>query len=93
MQEPWSATLRNDVVVPAPSTPTKPAGRAGGERDAGAAPALLDRFRKEMGKSVTGVIPVQVTVPALGPSFFVAAELTAESQAPALEIKYAKVNR
>jgi hypothetical protein len=35
---------------------------------------------------------VLVTVPDIGPSLFVAAELTAESQAPALEIHYKRVS-
>ena len=91
MQEPWTAALRNEMVVPG-DTPAAPLARAAGDRD-GAARALFDRYRKEMGKSVAGVIPVQVTVPALGPSIFVAAELTAESHAPVLEIKYVRTER
>jgi len=79
------------MVVPA-DTPAAPLASAAGDPD-GAARALFDRYRKEMGKSVAGVIPVQVTVPALGPSIFVAAELTAESHAPVLEIKYVRTER
>jgi hypothetical protein len=52
----------------------------------------MDRFRKEMGKSTTGLIPVDVKVPNLGPTFFVAAELTAESRGPALDIHYKRVS-
>jgi hypothetical protein len=93
MREPWTAALRNEMVLPAATPAAAPAGAAGGERDGGAARALLDRYRQEMGKSVVGVLPVQVTVPALGPSIFVAAELTAESQAPVLEIKYVRTEK
>ena len=39
-----------------------------------------------------GTIPVHVTVPVIGPSFFVAAELTAESQPATLEIQYKRVS-
>jgi hypothetical protein len=93
IQEPWTAALRNEMVLPAATPAPTAAGAAGGERDGGAARALLDRYRKEMGKSAIGVIPVQVTVPALGPSIFVAAELTAESQAPVLDIKYVRTEK
>jgi hypothetical protein len=95
-RDPWTATLRNEIPVQSPTaaaTPAPPAGAAGGERDGGAARALLDRYRQEMGKSAAGVIPVHVTVPALGPSFFVAAELTAESQAPFLDVKYVRTGK
>jgi len=54
---------------------------------------LMERFRKDMGKVSAGTIPVQVTVPDFGPSFFVAAELTAESQAPVLELQYKRTSR
>ena len=53
----------------------------------------MERFRKDMGKVSAGTIPVQVTVPDFGPSFFVAAELTAESQAPVLELQYKRTSR
>jgi hypothetical protein len=79
------------MVSPA-AAPAPPAGAGGGERDGGAR-ALLDTYRKEMGKSAIGVIPVQVTVPSLGPSIFVAAELTAESHAPVLDIKYVRTDK
>jgi hypothetical protein len=45
-----------------------------------------------MGKTAAGTIPVHVTVPDIGPSFFVAAELTAESHAPSLDVRYKRVN-
>jgi hypothetical protein len=96
LQAPWTAALRNEAAVPVAASaapPAPPTGAATGERDGGAARALLDKYRKDMGKAVTGVIPVQVTVPTFGPSFFVAAELTAESQAPALEMKYVRTEK
>ncbi len=52
---------------------------------------LIDRFRNEGGgRTVTGALPVDVTFPTLGPSIFVAAELTAESQAPSIDLAIRK---
>lgn len=85
VREPWSAVLRGDPMPPPAGTSIVSGTEADGSR------ALLDRFRKSLGRTTSGVVPVQVTVPALGPSFFVAAELTAESQAPAVDIRYKKV--
>ena len=45
-----------------------------------------------MGRTAAGTIPVQVRIPDIGPSFFVAAELTAESQAPSLDVRYKRVS-
>ena len=48
---------------------------------------LIDRYRNEGGgRSVTGSLPVEVSFPTLGPSIFLASELTAESQAPSIEL-------
>jgi hypothetical protein len=97
-RDPWNAVLRNaetDMEAAAPASPppqsTPPAGQAGGARESADAKALVDRFRKEMGRTSAGVVPVAVIVPELGPSFFVAAELTAESQMPALDLRYKRL--
>jgi len=91
---PWSAALRAEVprAVPAAPAPPPPATRAR-EADAGSLQGLMERFRKDLGRTTAGAIPVQVTVPGIGPSLFVAAELTAESQAPALELQYKRTAR
>jgi hypothetical protein len=48
---------------------------------------LIDRYRNEGGgRTVAGTLPVNVTFPELGPSIFLASELTAESQAPSIEL-------
>ena len=48
---------------------------------------LIDRYRNEGGgRSVTGSLPVEVSFPTLGPSIFLASELTPESQAPSIEL-------
>ncbi|HTS12962.1 MAG TPA: hypothetical protein VMH00_12660 [Candidatus Limnocylindrales bacterium] len=51
--------------------------------------ALVDQFRAESpsGK-VAGILPVQVSFPAFGPSVFLVSELTGENQAPAAELNY-----
>jgi hypothetical protein len=85
---PWSAALRAEVPVAA--VPAAPVPREG---EVGSLQSLMERFRKDMGRTAAGVIPVQVTVPVIGPSLFVAAELTAESQAPVLELQYKRTAR
>jgi hypothetical protein len=88
---PWSPVLRGEATAPvAASAPAAPAPRSD---DASGFQGLMDRFRKEMGKAAVGVIPVQVKVPAIGPSFFVAAELTSETHAPMLDLKYKRTQR
>ena len=68
-----------------------PSGEAG-DREGASAKALVDRFRKDMGRTAAGTIPVNVAVPDIGPSFFAAAELTAEAQAPALNVQYKRLS-
>ena len=93
-QEPWSAALRsNEGTAAAPPPPPPAAAQAAGDREAASAKALVDRFRKDLGRTSTGVIPVHVTVPDVGPSFFVAAELTAEAYAPALDVQYKRLSQ
>jgi hypothetical protein len=72
---------------------------AGSYRPGAAAPApvdpaaglqvLVERFRNESGgRTVVGTLPVRVTFPELGPSIFLAAELTAEARAPSFEVAF-----
>jgi hypothetical protein len=95
---PWSAALRASLVTvagmpqaPVPPPPTAEAKSA--DREALAGQALLDRFRREMGRTTAGVIPVNVTVPVIGPAFFGVAELTPESHTPAIEIRYKRLGQ
>ena len=53
--------------------------------------ALVDRFQKETGRTTTGIVPVRVRLPEFGPSIFLAAELTAETQSPLLELAFKRV--
>ena len=50
--------------------------------------ALMDRYKKESGRTRQGTVPLAIGVPPVGPSIFLAAELTAESHAPSIEIGY-----
>lgn len=48
--------------------------------------ALLETFKaKSAGGKVTGILPVEVSFPAFGPSIFLVSELTGENQVPAAE--------
>jgi hypothetical protein len=51
--------------------------------------ALLDNFKaKSMGGKVTGILPVNVSFPAFGPSIFLVSELTSENQFPTAEFNF-----
>jgi hypothetical protein len=51
--------------------------------------ALLDTFKaKSMGGKVTGILPINVSFPAFGPSIFLVSELTSENQFPAAEFSF-----
>ena len=53
---------------------------------------LIDRYRNEGGgRAITGTLPVDVTFPAIGPSLFMAAELTAESAAPSIDLAIRRI--
>jgi hypothetical protein len=92
-QTPWSGALRNDVVsVAEMSSSAPPLPSSDAERESANIQALIAQFRQEMGKTTAGVVPVHVSVPEVGPSLFVAAELTAESHAPSLELHYKRLS-
>ena len=51
--------------------------------------ALLDSFKaKSMAGKVTGILPIDVSFPAFGPSIFLVSELTSENQSPAAEFNF-----
>src|SRR5438270_1421562 len=51
--------------------------------------ALLDSFRaKSNAGKVTGILPIDVSFPAFGPSIFLVSELTGENQSPAAEFSF-----
>ena len=51
--------------------------------------AALDKFReKSKAGKVSGILPIRVEFPAVGPSLYLVSELTAENQAPNAELNY-----
>ncbi len=101
---PWSAVLHTradrpeTVSVHAAPAPPPPAAPPPPGADAAKSvdreyfgQTLMDRYRRELGRTTAGVIPVNVTVPDVGPSFFAVAELTPESHAAAIELRYKRV--
>ena len=84
---PWSPALRNVEAAPvaAPPPTAQPQSGAAAEKDLR---ALAERFRKEGGRTRQGAVPIVMDFPELGPSVFLAAELTAESRAASLDLSY-----
>jgi hypothetical protein len=88
---PWSAALRDESGVMssvAPASPPPPAAPLAGDREAKELRSLMDRLQKEAGRTRQGVIPIAITFPAIGPSVFLAAELTPETQSPSVDLLY-----
>ena len=80
---PFAEALRYPAAAPVA------AARPPDQRGATGLQALVDRFRAESGgRTVAGALPVHVSFPVFGPSIFVASELTAEAQAPSLEVGF-----
>jgi hypothetical protein len=51
--------------------------------------ALLDSFRaKSSAGKVTGILPINVSFPAFGPSIYLVSELTGENQSPSAEFSF-----
>jgi Cu/Zn superoxide dismutase len=81
---PWTAVLHASGDAPASSPP--PPGNEGAR--SGELKMLVDRLEKESGRTRPGVVPIAIPFPAIGPSVFLAAELTPEMQAPSLDVQY-----
>jgi hypothetical protein len=80
---PFADALRQASATNVPPAPTVDA------RSSARLQALVDRFRAESaGRTSAGALPVNVTFPQFGPSMFLASELTAESQAPQVELSF-----
>jgi hypothetical protein len=84
---PWSGILRSVDAVAEPAPPAQAVAESARSSDA---KMLVDQFHKEAGRTRPGVIPIAISFPAIGPSVFLAAELTPELQAPALDVQYRK---
>ncbi|HEU4937534.1 MAG TPA: hypothetical protein VFT39_13825 [Vicinamibacterales bacterium] len=90
---PWSVNLRAiaEGVAAAPPPPPQPMATPGsGEREAKDLRALMDRYRKEAGRTGPGTVPLAIDFPSVGPTVFLAAELTQESRRPSFDIDYRK---
>ena len=84
---PWTTVLRSPGDAPA-SSPPPPLPNEGAR--SGELKMLVDRLEKESGRTRPGVVPIAISFPAIGPSLFLAAELTPEMQAPSLDLQYRK---
>ena len=62
-------------------------------RASGDLKTLMDRFQKETGRTRQGVIPIAIAFPEIGPSLFLVAELTPETQSPSIEFLYRRTLR
>jgi len=63
-------------------------------KDADATRALLDTFRaKSSAGKTTGILPINVTFPAFGPSIYLVSELTGENQSPAAQFNFQREKR
>ena len=90
---PWSTALRGNVAPAGTPLPAPPPPPAQGSRDAQQLKLLVDQFQKEAARARTGVVPIAIAFPQIGPSMFLAAELTPEAQPPAIEILYRRTIR
>jgi hypothetical protein len=53
------------------------------------AQTLVDKFHaNERGSRASGILPVRINLPALGPSLYLVSELTSENQSPSAEFTY-----
>jgi hypothetical protein len=91
---PWSANLRaiadGVAAAPPPVPPQSMPMAAAGDREAKDLQALMDRYRKEAGRTGQGTVPLAIDFPSVGPTLFLAAELTEESRRTSFDIDYRK---
>jgi len=78
----WSPVLRDEGLAAPPPPPQQ---KAGEEKDL---KSLVDKFKKEAGRTRQGLVPIAIPFPEIGPGVFLAAELTPEAQPPAIELQY-----
>jgi hypothetical protein len=92
-----SSPLPPAAPLPPPAAPPGIALRmAGSPDDAVSKQAqfqmLIDRYRNEGGgRTVSGALPIDVTFPEMGPSLFMASELTAESGTPSIDFQIRRI--
>jgi hypothetical protein len=85
---PWSPALRaGDNAAPAPPSPASPYAD-GASKDL---KAMVDRIQEAAGRTRQGLIPIAIAFPSIGPSVFLAAELTPEAASPSVDIVYRRI--
>jgi hypothetical protein len=73
------------AALPLPAAPAMPPPSGGFQ-------LLIDRYKNEGGgRTVRGALPVEVAFPSIGPSLFIASELTAEGQAPSFDLSIRRI--
>jgi hypothetical protein len=78
-------------AAPLSPPPARASGEAGAPEEM---QVLVERFQKEGRVArVAGALPVQVPFPSLGPSVFLASELTAEGRPPSLSLAYTQTTK
>jgi hypothetical protein len=82
---PWTEALRNEwsFAAAAPAPPPPPPAPLREQKDA---LDLVNRFKLDA-RTRPGIVPVAISFPAIGPSIFLAAELTPETQSPSVELR------
>ena len=91
------SAVRYSATPPPPAAAPAPAGAIVLQADEAASKTtqfqmLIDRFRNEGGgRTVSGALPIDVSFPKIGPSLFMAAELTAESSTPSIDLSVRRV--
>jgi hypothetical protein len=74
---------------PSPGAFSAGIGVAGAAAGQAATQTLVDEYRaKSVSGRVSGILPIHVSFPEVGPSLFFVSELTSESQAPTIELTY-----
>jgi hypothetical protein len=96
LNPPVAASGIMDSVSNAPAPPPPPPGADASAiteskvvADQAAAQSLFDNFRMALqGGKAAGILPINVSFPALGPSLFLVSELTGENQAPRTDLNF-----
>jgi hypothetical protein len=88
---PFAEALRriSSSLAAGSATQTSDAVRSRDDKDRAALKALVDFYQNESGgRRVVGSLPVRVAFPDVGPSLFLAAELTSEGAAPSVDLAF-----
>jgi hypothetical protein len=81
---PWTAALQVTVASALPAPPPPSSIEREMSKDA---KVLLDQFKQEAARARSGIVPIAIAFPAIGPSIFLEAELTPEAQPPSVVLR------